>query len=274
MKLLGSVASRHTSGDTAAGAPGLSDLAGLFRVRGMRGGIADASARLHERFPQVGCSIVTTTLEPLQPLTAYAFWLFNRGGICRELHRGNKSRELLLTLDAANARASLMIGYGLEPFVGRGALQDMINAGAPHFAREHWVDGIVAVLDATTQRLAEILAKLGQTTVGYERRCRRRRRREEVKWPRPRRKKARGLLRGEEQPNPQLRSAVIEESLRFASARGVAQPGRAPALGAGGRRFESGHPDHIEKQFVMGIDSFHHRRYPTRSLTSKNEDKP
>lgn len=27
--------------------------------------------------------------------------------------------------------------------------------------------------------------------------------------------------------------------------RGVAQPGRAPALGAGGRRFESGRPDHF-----------------------------
>ena len=27
--------------------------------------------------------------------------------------------------------------------------------------------------------------------------------------------------------------------------RGVAQPGSAPALGAGGRRFESGRPDHF-----------------------------
>src|SRR6476659_7037721 len=29
------------------------------------------------------------------------------------------------------------------------------------------------------------------------------------------------------------------------SRRGVAQPGSAPALGAGGRRFESGRPDHF-----------------------------
>lgn len=27
--------------------------------------------------------------------------------------------------------------------------------------------------------------------------------------------------------------------------RGVAQPGRAPAWGAGGRQFKSGHPDHL-----------------------------
>ena len=31
----------------------------------------------------------------------------------------------------------------------------------------------------------------------------------------------------------------------FLTSRGVAQPGSAPALGAGGRRFESGRPDHF-----------------------------
>jgi hypothetical protein len=35
-------------------------------------------------------------------------------------------------------------------------------------------------------------------------------------------------------------NAIIEES---EASRGVAQPGSAPALGAGGRQFESGRPD-------------------------------
>jgi uncharacterized membrane protein YgcG len=141
---------------------GISDLAGLFRPADARR-ITDASARLRERCPQVGCSIVTTSLAPTQPLTAYAFWLFNRGGICRNPEEGNKNRDLLLTLDAANARASLMIGYGLEPFVSRDILQDLINTGAHHFAREHWVDGIVAVLDATALRLQDISSRLAAT---------------------------------------------------------------------------------------------------------------
>lgn len=142
--------------------PGISDLAGLFRPRDARR-IQDATARLHDRFPQVTFSIVTTTLEPAQPLTAYAFWVFNRGGICVDLARGGKSRDLLLTLDAANARASLMIGYGLEPFVSQASLQDIVNQGAPHFARDHWVDGIVTVVDATTQALATVFASLEKT---------------------------------------------------------------------------------------------------------------
>ena len=41
--------------------------------------------------------------------------------------------------------------------------------------------------------------------------------------------------------------------------RGVAQPGRAPALGAGSRQFESGRPDHLkshEKPWFPGLFSF------------------
>lgn len=141
---------------------GITDMAGLFRPRDARR-LQDAIARLHDRFPQVTFSIVTTTLDPVQPLTAYAFWIFNRGGLCVDLARGGKSRDLLLTLDAANARASLMIGYGLEPFISQATLQDLVNQGARHFARDHWVDGIVAVIDATTQALATAFASLEKT---------------------------------------------------------------------------------------------------------------
>ncbi len=141
---------------------GLSDLAGLFRPRDVRR-IDDATARLRDRFPQVTLSVVTTSLDPTRPLTAYAFWIFNRGGLCVDLARGGKSRDLLLTLDATNARASLMIGYGLEPFVSQTHLQDIVNHGAPHFARDRWVDGVVAVIDAATRTLTTVAASLEKT---------------------------------------------------------------------------------------------------------------
>jgi uncharacterized membrane protein YgcG len=146
--------------------PGVSDLAGVFRPRDIRR-LNDASARLHEAFPQISLSVVTTTLQPEQPLTAYAFWVFNRGGICPELARGGKSRDLLLTLDTATARASLMVGYGLEPFIGVDLLKDIIQHGAADFARERWVDGVVAVINAATQTLTKVAASL-QKTYGLE----------------------------------------------------------------------------------------------------------
>lgn len=146
--------------------PGVSDLAGVFRPRDIRR-LNDAAARLHEAFPQISFSVVTTTLQPEQPLTAYAFWVFNRGGICSELARGGKSRDLLLTLDTSTSRASLMVGYGLEPFIGVDLLQDIIQHGTADFARERWVDGIVAVINAATHTLTEVAASL-QKTYGLE----------------------------------------------------------------------------------------------------------
>jgi hypothetical protein len=44
-------------------------------------------------------------------------------------------------------------------------------------------------------------------------------------------------------PSPAACSSRGPEALPFRLARDVAQPGRAPRLGRGGRRFESGHPD-------------------------------
>lgn len=142
--------------------PGLSDLAGLCRPRDARR-LKDATARLRDHFPQITFSIVTTTLQPDQPLTAFAFWVFNRSGVCADSARGGRSRDILLTLDAANARASLMIGYGLEPFVPYETLEEIVNHGAPHFARDHWVDGIVAIIDATSHALTTICASLEKT---------------------------------------------------------------------------------------------------------------
>ena len=44
-------------------------------------------------------------------------------------------------------------------------------------------------------------------------------------------------------PNPKKSISVVEIWKYFESFRGVAQLASAPALGAGGRRFESGHPE-------------------------------
>ena len=51
--------------------------------------------------------------------------------------------------------------------------------------------------------------------------------------------------------------------LKLTQERGVAQPGRAPALGAGGRRFESGRPDHI---------FLHHRNCAGRNPVCRSEN--
>src|SRR5206468_1632704 len=51
--------------------------------------------------------------------------------------------------------------------------------------------------------------------------------------------------RGARRPSAAARMIYSSADTCAARGRGVAQPGSAPALGAGGRRFKSGHPDHI-----------------------------
>src|SRR5437762_3458791 len=43
--------------------------------------------------------------------------------------------------------------------------------------------------------------------------------------------------------------------IEFSALRGVAQPGSAPALGAGGRRFKSSHPDHSSSLWRVSADT-------------------
>ena len=45
----------------------------------------------------------------------------------------------------------------------------------------------------------------------------------------------------------------ITSSRRLRGRRGVAQPGSAPHWGCGGRRFESGRPDHFLRELSPGM---------------------
>ncbi len=140
---------------------GISDLA-LVLSNSDSARIVKSIATLRERLPQITFSVVTTELAPHQPLAAYAFWIFNRG-ICRDLDRGGRSRDMLLTLDVASARANLMVGYGLEPFVGSVHLQEMVNTGAHAFSQSSYAPGICAVISKSAELLEGIASSLGRT---------------------------------------------------------------------------------------------------------------
>ena len=140
--------------------PGITDQADILDARDARRRIDAAIASLKAAFPQIGLSVVTVRLQPHQPLSAYAFWVFNRSGICRELDKGGKSRDVLLTVDAANGRASLMIGYGLEPFVSEQTLSRILAVGAPAFSQGDWTSGIEAIIGNAEKTLLEILGAL------------------------------------------------------------------------------------------------------------------
>ena len=46
---------------------------------------------------------------------------------------------------------------------------------------------------------------------------------------------------------------VLSKGITMSDLRGVAQPGSAPAWGAGGREFKSRRPDHLSKRKIKGL---------------------
>lgn len=142
--------------------PGITDLAEVLSRRDHRR-IAQAAARLRARFPQVDLSLVTTRLQPGQPLAAWTFWAFNRGGLWQELETGGKNHHILLALDVPGRRAALMIGYGLEPFLSRDHLRDVILAARPALASARHASAAIGAITALIGLLEQVAGRLART---------------------------------------------------------------------------------------------------------------
>ncbi|CAN5163947.1 hypothetical protein BH23VER1_BH23VER1_16770 [soil metagenome] len=140
----------------------VADLAQLFS-KAERRSVSGAVAKFEERFPQARFSVLATRLPAETHLGIYAFWIFNKGGICRDIDRGPDNRNVLLTIDAGNARANVMVGYGLEPFVGTAHLEQVLTAARPEFAKHRYAEGTLAAIKALSAILAKVSATMDQT---------------------------------------------------------------------------------------------------------------
>ncbi|MGK0188418.1 MAG: putative membrane protein YgcG [Verrucomicrobiales bacterium] len=142
---------------------GLTDFDQIFskkEARGLRNNLQD----FRRRFPQCEFSVVTKVHpSPKLPISVFAFWLFNTSGICRKIDKAGDNHDLLLTIDSERGMASLMIGYGLEPFVSAQHVEDMLKCGHGHFKAGNWAEGTRAIIAAAESHLAEICSGMNQT---------------------------------------------------------------------------------------------------------------
>jgi uncharacterized membrane protein YgcG len=122
-----------------------------------------AMAAFHVRFPQSSFHIVTDNLPATTNLKAYAFWLFNRASLSSDLNRGAGNHDFLLTIDAANKRAALIVGYGLEPFVNNQHLDQVLAAAENSFAACQYFEGTRLIIENTARSLSRIASGLDET---------------------------------------------------------------------------------------------------------------
>ncbi|MEM6910135.1 MAG: TPM domain-containing protein [Verrucomicrobiota bacterium] len=119
--------------------------------------------RFHRSFPQIRLSMVTVSETPNVSLRTYAFWIFNRSAFGSGFSKGPKNRHILLALHSGSNEAALMVGYGLEPFVGRRHLDAILQEQIPHFSRGAWGEGLEGTVQLLEQTLVEIWSAIDQT---------------------------------------------------------------------------------------------------------------
>ncbi|MGI9242515.1 MAG: TPM domain-containing protein [Verrucomicrobiales bacterium] len=141
---------------------GISDQAGILSAAEKRS-IRSSANELSIRFPQTYFTIATARLSEGTSLGAFAFWLFNQGGIVREIDRGSNNYEILLSIDTSGGRCSLMVGYGLEGLISESALEALIAAAQPSFAEGRFAAGIETVIAGMKAELTKVASRLEET---------------------------------------------------------------------------------------------------------------
>jgi hypothetical protein len=153
--------------DRAFGAPpplgeGVADVAGWLSRRERRRA-ARLLSDLGLAFPQLSFNLLILEVPVGQPFGIYAFWLFNRGHICSQMNRGSQNRNVMLVIDVTGWQAALMVGYGLEPFVGKRHLEEALWEGLPELARRDVVGMAVRCLGHLGETMEDICGRIDRT---------------------------------------------------------------------------------------------------------------
>ena len=125
---------------------------------------------LEQTLPQVRVHICLGKLHPDTDVREFGFWLFNASVPADIEAASHRPWSILLVIDRASRRASLTIGYGLDPFLSDRRLSTCLEAATPHFKNGRYGRGTAACLTklhtvlATAQRdSAYISAKFRQS---------------------------------------------------------------------------------------------------------------
>ncbi|BCX50246.1 methanol dehydrogenase [Haloferula helveola] len=104
--------------------------------------------KIEYRFPQVRVQVVFRHFPDEHPLSLHTFWLFNLVGFGSETEKGSENRAVLLVIDPVRHDASLMVGYGLEPFLSDEELDDVLGMAESAWQSKDWAGGVDVIFDA------------------------------------------------------------------------------------------------------------------------------
>ena len=125
--------------------------------------ILDDLTSMAGRYPQIRFSIITVSLTPDTSLPTMATWLLNRAGLFGDDEGGGANRGIVLLIDTANRRATVQTGYGLEPFIGYGHLEAVLDDARSDLEGGRFRDAITSMLRSVEGALESVHGELGDT---------------------------------------------------------------------------------------------------------------
>lgn len=141
---------------------GLNDTIGLLGNSGSKK-IQSSLTNLTRKFPQVDMHVVVRDFDPQFPVSTHLFWLFNQGDLVADDRKGGKNRTILLSLDPRQGRIGLMVGYGLEPFLPRKALDHVLEKAQPSLDAADYTKAVIVVIESLDDLMSGVCEGLEET---------------------------------------------------------------------------------------------------------------
>lgn len=126
--------------------PGISDSTGAITRREAKR-LLKRVERIRQRFPQIRIQILVHHFPQNHPFELHVFWIFNLGGLFRDNEKAGENHTVLIALDPIANQSSVMVGYGLEPFITVNQLDEILEPAVPAWSDRAWAEGLEIVLD-------------------------------------------------------------------------------------------------------------------------------
>lgn len=107
---------------------GLTDTTDTLKKRERRA-IQSAITRFERRHPGTYLNVVLRPFPTEFNLSTQLFWLFNTAGLSTIESKLEKNHDILIGVDPSFGRMALMVGYGLEPFVSKESVIELLESG-------------------------------------------------------------------------------------------------------------------------------------------------
>lgn len=109
--------------------------------------------RFENEFVGSQFNIVVRAFDQKVNLATSLFWLFNHSGLSSSENSLENNRDLMLGIDDFAGRAALIVGYGLEPFVTRDELDEILITAKPLLQESHYEKASSSVIAACSVAL-------------------------------------------------------------------------------------------------------------------------